>query len=162
DLHLADQLLAHVEAADEMGRDPDIVEMLEDVFRDPIVEDALAFDDLVLLRIEGGRVVLEVLDQRSRLGPFGEALRLAVVVALAVAARYARPHIWQIVNGYRHRGREIDAARDPFTRFATRARIMTKRGRAAAPETARQGMTTFDKREEGFEKQFAVDEELRF
>src|SRR5437588_9699694 len=39
---------------------------------------------------------------------------------------------------------------------------MTMRVRAAAPETARQGMTTFDKREEGVEKQFAVDEELRF
>ncbi len=28
--------------------------------------------------------------------------------------------------------------------------------------TARPGMTTFDKREEGFEKKFAHDEELRF
>jgi hypothetical protein len=34
--------------------------------------------------------------------------------------------------------------------------------RATAPQTARQPMTTFDKREEGFEKQFAHDEELRF
>jgi hypothetical protein len=34
--------------------------------------------------------------------------------------------------------------------------------RPAAPEDSEAGMTTFDKREEGFEKQFAVDEELRF
>jgi hypothetical protein len=51
--------------------------MLKDVFGDAIVEDALAFDDLVLFRVEGGRVVLEVLDQRSRLRSFVEDLRLA-------------------------------------------------------------------------------------
>jgi hypothetical protein len=33
---------------------------------------------------------------------------------------------------------------------------------AAAPQNSEAGMTTFDKREEGFEKQFAHDEELRF
>ena len=32
----------------------------------------------------------------------------------------------------------------------------------AATDIKRQGMTTFDKREEGFEKQFAHDEELKF
>jgi hypothetical protein len=63
--------------SDEVGRHPDVVEMLKAVFGDAIVEDALAFDDLVLFRIEGGRVVLEVLDQRSRLRSFGEDLRLA-------------------------------------------------------------------------------------
>ncbi len=31
-----------------------------------------------------------------------------------------------------------------------------------APQDSEAGMTTFDKREEGFEKQFAHDEELRF
>jgi hypothetical protein len=36
-------------------------------------------------------------------------------------------------------------------------------GGSTAPTTARHGMTTtFDKREEGFEKQFAHDEELKF
>jgi hypothetical protein len=34
--------------------------------------------------------------------------------------------------------------------------------RSGAPQPARQHMTTFDKREEGFEKRFAVDEELKF
>src|SRR5262245_61574761 len=87
DFHLADQLLAHVEAPDEVSRHPDVVEMLKDVFGDAIVEDALALDDLVLFRIEGGRVVLEVLDQRSRLRSFVEDLRLAFIDAATAAHR---------------------------------------------------------------------------
>jgi hypothetical protein len=82
DLDLADQLLAHVEAADEVGRNADIVrgagtrysEMR--LFRTP-----LPSIDLVLLGVEGGRVVLEVLDQRARLGAFIEDLGLAFVDA---------------------------------------------------------------------------------
>jgi hypothetical protein len=76
DLDLADQLLAHVQAADEMGRHADVVQMLEDVFRDPVVEHALAVDDLVLLGVERGGVVLEVLNQRARLGAFVKDLAL--------------------------------------------------------------------------------------
>ena len=87
DLHLADQLLAHVEPLDEVSRNPDVVEVLEDVFGDPVVEDALAFDHLVLLRIEGGRVVLEVLDQRSGLRSFIKDLRLAFIDAATAAHR---------------------------------------------------------------------------
>src|SRR5580704_11636417 len=85
DLDLADQLLAHVEPADEMGRHADVVQMLEDVFGDAVVEDALALDHLVLLRIEGGRVVLEVLDQGSGLGSLIEDFRLAFVDAASAA-----------------------------------------------------------------------------
>jgi hypothetical protein len=59
-----------------MRRHPDIVEVLEQVFRDSVVEDALALDDLVLLGVEGGRVVLEMLDQRSRLRAFIKDLAL--------------------------------------------------------------------------------------
>jgi hypothetical protein len=87
DLHLADQLLAHVEPSDEVGRNSDVVQVLEDVFRDPVVEDALALDDIVLLRIEGGRVVLEVLDQRSRLRSLVEDLGLAFIDATTTAHR---------------------------------------------------------------------------
>src|SRR6478672_1222380 len=85
DLHLSNQLLAHVETADEVGRYPDIVEVLEHIFRDSIVEHALAFDHLVLFGVEGGRVVLEMLNQRSRLGAFIKDLRLALVNATAAA-----------------------------------------------------------------------------
>ena len=86
-LDLTDQLLAHVEPADEMGRHPNIVEMLEYVLRDTIIEDPLALDNLVLFRIEGGRVVLEMLDQRSGLGSFVKDLGLAFVNATAAAHR---------------------------------------------------------------------------
>src|SRR5262245_19743496 len=87
DLHLADQLLAHVEPANEVRRHPDIVEVLEYIFRDSVVEDALAFDHLVLFGIEGGRVILEMLNQRSRLGALIEDLRLAFVNAASAAHR---------------------------------------------------------------------------
>ena len=59
------------------------------VFGDPVVEDALAFDH-VLLRIEGGRIVLEVLDQGAGLGSFVEDLRLAFIDA-ATAIIHGKP-----------------------------------------------------------------------
>src|ERR1700674_916005 len=87
DLHLPNQLLAHIEPADEMGGHADVVEVLEQVLGDPVVEHALAFDHLMLFRIEGGRIVLEMLDQRSRLGALIEDLRLAFIDAAAAAHR---------------------------------------------------------------------------
>jgi hypothetical protein len=68
-------------------RHADVVEVLEDVFGDAVVEHALAVDDLVLLGVERGRVVLEMLDQRSRLRPLVEDLRLALVDATAAVHR---------------------------------------------------------------------------
>ena len=62
-----------------MSRHPDVVEVLEYVFGDSVVEDTLTFDHLVLLGVEGGRVVLEMLNQRSRLRAFIKDLRLALV-----------------------------------------------------------------------------------
>jgi hypothetical protein len=52
----------------------------------------------------------------------------------------------------------------PDTVALTRHPLYARRGAyAAVPLSIRtKGMTTFDKREEGFEKQFAHDEELRF
>ncbi len=85
DLHLANQLLAHVEAADEMGRDTDVIQMLEQELRNPVVEDALALDHLVFLGIECGGVVLEVLDQGARFRSFIEDLGLAFVNATPTA-----------------------------------------------------------------------------
>ena len=87
DLDLANQLLAHVEPLDEVGRHADVVEMLEDVFRDPVVEDALALDHLMLLRVERGRVVLEMLNKRARLRSFIKNLRLAFIDAATAAHR---------------------------------------------------------------------------
>ena len=87
DLDFANQLLAHVETADEMRRHADFVEMREYIFRDAVVEDAFALDHLVLLRVERGGVVLEVLDQSSGFRPFIKDLRLALVNAAAAAHR---------------------------------------------------------------------------
>ena len=70
-----------------MGRHPDIVEVLEYIFRDAVVEDALAFDHFVLFGVEGGGVVLEMLDQRTWLGAFIEDLRLALINAAAATHR---------------------------------------------------------------------------
>src|SRR5437764_2582413 len=68
-----------------MRRHADVVEVLKDVFGDPVVEDTLAVDHLMLFCIERGRIVLEMLDQRSRLRAFIEDLSLALVDAAAAA-----------------------------------------------------------------------------
>src|SRR5450631_3844601 len=85
DLDLANQLLTHVETADEMGGNPDVVEVLKQVLRNPVVEDTLALDHLVLLGIERGRIVLEVLDQGTRLRTFVKDLGLAFINAAPTA-----------------------------------------------------------------------------
>ena len=83
DLHFANQLLAHVEPADEMRRHADIVQVLEQILGDPVVQHSLAFDDLVFLGVERCRIVLEMLNERSRLGAFIEDFGLAFVNAAA-------------------------------------------------------------------------------
>src|SRR4051812_16388008 len=85
DLDLANQLFTHVEAADEMGRHPDIVEVLKQVLRNPVIEDTLALDHLMFLCIERGRIVLKVLDQGSRLRAFIQYLGLAFINAASTA-----------------------------------------------------------------------------
>src|SRR6478735_6791800 len=87
DLDFADQLLAHVETADEMGRDADIVQILENILRNPVVQYAFSVDHFMLLGIEGGRIILEVLDERTWLRTFIEDLRLALINAAATIHR---------------------------------------------------------------------------
>ena len=79
DLHLPDQLLAHVEAADEVGRHADGVQGAHDVLGDAVVQHPLAVDHVALFRIEGGGVVLEILDEGARLRTLIEDLRLAFI-----------------------------------------------------------------------------------
>src|SRR5690606_35032898 len=74
-----DELLAHVEPADEVRRNADVREAQEDVLGDAVVDHPLAVDRALLLGVEGGRIILEILDQRARLGPFVEDLGLAFV-----------------------------------------------------------------------------------
>ena len=65
----------------------DVVQVLEEIFRDPVVEDALALDHLMLLGIERGGVVLEVLDQGARLRTFIQDLAFAFINATPTAHR---------------------------------------------------------------------------
>ena len=88
DLDFADQLLAHVHPADEMGRDADRVEMVEDELGDPVVQDPLAIDNLMLLGVEGSCIILEVLDERTRFRALIEDLALALVNAPAAVHRH--------------------------------------------------------------------------
>jgi hypothetical protein len=62
-----------------------MIEVLKQVLRNPVVEDAFALDHLVFLGIERGRIVLEVLDQGSRLRPFVKDLGLAFINAASTA-----------------------------------------------------------------------------
>src|SRR5207302_8178173 len=71
-------------------------------------------------------------------------------VAFTIASRYARART--VVRPRSCKPAESDArAAGPKYRSESRPLPMSE-----------EAMTTFDKREEGFEKQFAVDEELRF
>ncbi len=87
DLHFADQLLAHVQTADEMRRHADVVQILEYIFRNPVVQHAFAFNHFVFFGVEGGRIVLKMLDQRSWFGSFVQDLRLSFIDFAAAAHR---------------------------------------------------------------------------
>ena len=79
DLNLADQLLAHVEATHEMVRNADLGQLDHQKLADPVVQHPFAGDDPGLFVVEGGGVVLEILDERAGLGSFVKDLRLALV-----------------------------------------------------------------------------------
>ena len=79
DLDFLDQLLAHVDAADEMRRDAEHVQLGEHELGNAVVEHALAVENLVLGAVAGGGVVLEILDERARLGALIKILGLAFI-----------------------------------------------------------------------------------
>src|SRR5262249_16481480 len=58
-------------------------ELLKEVLGNTVVEDAFAFDLVVLFVVEGGGVVLEMLDEGAGLWPFVQNLGLAFVNAAA-------------------------------------------------------------------------------
>ena len=102
-LNLADQLLAHVEAADEVGRDADMRQAGEYIFADAVVDHALAIDRAALLRVEGGRIVLEILDDRAGLRAFIQDLGLAFVNLAATRHRHflknGKPRLRRVAKG---------------------------------------------------------------
>jgi hypothetical protein len=90
DLDFLDQLLAQAQAADEVVLDADRVQASHHVLADAVVDHALAFEDGLLLGVEGGGVVLEVLDQGARLGALVQDLGLAFVDLLAAGGHGSR------------------------------------------------------------------------
>ena len=62
---------------------PGALEHLEQDRRHPVVDDALAEDRALFQGVEGGRVVLEVLDDPAGLVRLVDDLRLALVELLA-------------------------------------------------------------------------------
>ena len=79
DFHLPDQLFAHVQPAHEMRRNADRAQPGHQKFGYPVIEYALAGYDAFFLVVKGGRVVLEILDQSTRLGTLKNDFRLALV-----------------------------------------------------------------------------------
>jgi hypothetical protein len=79
DLDLADQLLAHVQPADEMGRHADLGQAQHQILADAVVQHALAGDDAFLGAVAGGGVVLEILHEGAGLGSLEQDLGFALV-----------------------------------------------------------------------------------
>ncbi len=77
-----------------MGRNADLVELLEQIFGDAVVEDALALDLVVLLVVKGSGVVLEMLNERAGLGTLVEDLGLAFIDAPAAVHRWVLTRGW--------------------------------------------------------------------
>ena len=84
DGEFANQLLAHVQGADEVGGDSEFVQAGEQEFGYAVVEHSLAFHGGAFAVVECGCVVLEVLDQGAWFGSFVEALGFAFVDLLAI------------------------------------------------------------------------------
>src|SRR3546814_886324 len=76
---LPHKLFAHVEAADEMGRDANLRQQCENMLGNAVIQYALTADGAFFLRIEGGRVILEILDDGAGLRPFIEDLGFAFI-----------------------------------------------------------------------------------
>ena len=65
----------------------DVIEAGENILADAVVDDALALNRALLLRVKGGRIVLEILDDRSRLLSLIEDLGLAFLNLAATGHR---------------------------------------------------------------------------
>src|SRR5215207_5969723 len=91
DLHGADQLLAHVQALQEMGRHANVVELGKDQLGNAIVENPFAVDDFLFLIVEGRRIILVMDDQGAGLGTFVKDLGLALVDTGAALVHVFRP-----------------------------------------------------------------------
>ena len=62
-----------------MGRHANFAQLGHQIFRDAVVQNALARDGAAFLVIAGGGVILEILDKRPGFGAFEQNLGLAFV-----------------------------------------------------------------------------------
>src|SRR3546814_401553 len=90
-LDLPHKLLAHVEPPDEMRGDADMGQPREDILRNAVVDHALAVDGALFLGVEGGRIILEILDQGTRFRALIEDLGLAFVDLAATGHLFDHP-----------------------------------------------------------------------
>ena len=134
DLDFADQLLAQVQTLDEVVGHADAVQARHDELADLVVHHALAFENGLLLRVEGGGVVLEILDQGAGLGSFVKDLGLAFVNLLALAVHgpvpaYGRPPETKIARPYVEGEDPVLAARFGIVRAVNLVRGLLSRRR---------------------------------
>src|SRR6056297_791764 len=73
------QLFAHIQPLQEMVGDADIRQSEHEIFRQQVVQHTLALYHGPFFGVEGGRVILEILDDGSRLGTLIERFGLAFV-----------------------------------------------------------------------------------
>ena len=66
-----------------MGGHTDLAQTVHEELAQQVVQNALAFDHVLLLGVEGGGVILKILHDGARLGSFEQGLRLAFVDFLA-------------------------------------------------------------------------------
>ena len=92
DLDFADQLLTHVEPADEMRGHADLTEAQHQILAVAVVQHALAGDGALFLGVERGGVILEILHEGSGFRPFEQDLGFALV-ELAAAGH------WRFLGG---------------------------------------------------------------
>jgi len=84
-----------------VGGNADLVEVRKKIFRNAVVQNTLAVDDLVFLLVEGGCVVLEELNKSPRLRTFVKDLGLAFVNT-AATVHNNKSLGWRQMSGVRY------------------------------------------------------------
>jgi hypothetical protein len=75
-----------------MGRHPELIEAGENQLRNAVVEHTFAIDDGFLGRVEGGRIILIMNDDRAGLRTLIEDLGLAFIDARPLGVHLHYPH----------------------------------------------------------------------
>ena len=97
DLHLPDQLLAHIEPADEMRRDANLGQPHHQIFADAVIQHALAGDGALLFGIEGGGVILEILHQGAGFRPLEQDFCFTFIELAATS--HGSVILWPTIQG---------------------------------------------------------------